>query len=247
MAEVTFTNELFHSDELIVVPILQELQENVLNANSKDSNEKKEEKVKILTNLDEVSQKKYQGNQLIASLNEWAEPIGFKLVFSEGKKKLNEGYKRVIRCNNKECCFQMIFMDPHSQKDQNYEPIDQILQYELKEYCNEHNHPLNYKAKSQFSKQILDEIDLLKGQIKTLVYLQNVINTKFGTNFTYAQIQYQVNHLLEQNFGHPTEDATNFVEEMRKDVAQNDGHFSFELGDDGKLEKALFISAAMLM
>ena len=166
--------------------------------------------------------------------------------FSEGKKKLNEGYKRVIRCNNKECCFQMIFMAPHSQKDQNYEPIDQILQYELKEYCNEHNHPLNYKAKSQFSKQNLDEIDLLKGQIKTLVYLQNVINTKFGTNFTYAQIQYQVNHLLEQNFGHPTEDATNFVE-MRKDVVQNDGHFSFELGDDGKLEKALFISAAMLM
>ena len=115
---------------------------------------------------------------VLKELNEWAEPRGFKLVFSEGKKKLNEGYKRVIRCNNKECCFQMIVMAPHSQKDQNYEHIDQILQYELKEYCNEHNHPLNYKAKSQFIKQILDEIDLLKGQIKTLVDLQNVINTK---------------------------------------------------------------------
>jgi len=86
MAEVTFTNELFHSDKLIVVTILQELQENVLNANSKDPNEKKEEKVKILTNLDEVSQKKYQGNQLIASLNEWAEPIGFKLVFLKERR-----------------------------------------------------------------------------------------------------------------------------------------------------------------
>ena len=53
--------------------------------------------------------------------------------------------------------------------------------------------------------------------MKTISDIKDHINQNIKTNFSYVQVQYQVNKLIEENFGRPEEDAALLIEEFEKD------------------------------
>ena len=104
---------------------------------------------------------------------------------------------------------------------------------------------LDFRKGSEFTEVIINEIDLLKGSIKTFRKLTNVINNKFNTSFSIPQIQYQSNKLLKLTFGSPQEDAYLFVE-LAKTEAENGGFFQYKTNSSSQFSSALFLSKTML-
>lgn len=96
------------------------------------------------------------------------------------------------------------------------------------------------------NEEIIAEIDLLKGRVKTFRTLTEIVNKKFKTNFLVSQVQYQVNKLLEKTYGNPQEDAFLFIE-LAKAEAKNDGFFEFKTDTESKFTWALFLTKTMIL
>lgn len=108
------------------------------------------------------------------------------------------------------------------------------------------DHELNYEKKSEFTEEIINEINMLKGKVKTFNSLLEIINKKFGTDFNLNQMKYQVNKLLQDNFGKPEDDAYSFVELAKKE-AEDDEFFNFEINKENQFYRVIFLSKTMLI
>ena len=76
------------------------------------------------------------------------------------------------------------------------------------------DHDLNFEKKSNFTDQIINDIDLLKGKVKTYNSLTQIINEKYKTGFLISQIKYQADKLLKLSLGNAHENAYRFIELM---------------------------------
>jgi len=57
----------------------------------------------------ELVGKKFSDGNLITEINKWANQKHFNLIFSEGKHKMKDSYKRTLKCSRKNCLYKMIF------------------------------------------------------------------------------------------------------------------------------------------
>jgi len=96
------------------------------------------------------------------------------------------------------------------------------------------------------NENIIKDIDLLKGQIKTFGKLTKLINTKYGTNFITSQIKYQVDRLLKINFGNPQKDAYSFINLAKEEAAKN-GFFQYKTNSSNQFDRAIYLSETMLL
>ena len=108
------------------------------------------------------------------------------------------------------------------------------------------DHELNYEKKNEFTQEIINEINNLKGKVKTMNTLVKIINKKFKTDFNLTQIKYQVSKLLKSNYGCADDDAFHFVELAKKE-AQNGGYFNFKINENNQFSRAIYLSKVMLM
>jgi len=106
------------------------------------------------------------------------------------------------------------------------------------------DHILSYQRKSTLTEEIIKDVDLMKGKIKTYKKLTEVINTKHKTNFKLSQIKYQANKLLKQTYGNPDNDAFLFVE-LASDAAKEEGYFFHELNESQQLFRVIYLSSIM--
>ena len=70
--------------------------------------------------------KKYYAEDLLEELNEWAEPQKFKLVYSEGPKKLKNAIKRTLSCFKKNCDYRLVFLS--DENGENFEIFPKLSQ-----------------------------------------------------------------------------------------------------------------------
>lgn len=108
------------------------------------------------------------------------------------------------------------------------------------------DHELEYQKGSAFEEDIIKEINLLKGKVKTYKELTEIINEKYKTYFKAAQIKYQATKLLQQTYGEPDKDAHNFVN-LAKNEAINGGYFACDVNNSQQLFRTLFLSQTMLL
>jgi len=251
-AEITSTRSL-SEDRPIQIILLKE-NEASYEPPTKD-NQKRESKKEILNNqesltipLDDIKKKTFEEHQLLVGISKWSEIYRFQVVFGEGKKTLANGFKRIVCCNKKNCSFKLTFKSDK-------QGIIFTLDEEVSQKNNKHStffpiifiqfldHQLTCKAKSLFNKQIDQEMYLLMGKTKTIQLLMEIINKKFATKFNLEQIKYRVLKLLNSN-RHPDNDAYDFVE-----IAKNcpNSFFSYELDEENRFQKSLFLSDVMLI
>ena len=251
-AEITSARSL-SEDRPIQILLLKE-NEASYEPPTKD-NQKRESKKEILNNqesltipLDDIKKKTFEEHQLLVGISKWSEIYRFQVVFGEGKKTLANGFKRIVCCNKKNCSFKLTFKSDK-------QGIIFTLDEEVSQKNNKHStffpiifiqfldHQLTCKDKSLFNKQIDQEMFLLMGKTKTIQLLMEIINKKFATKFNLEQIKYRVLKLLNSN-RHPDNDAYDFVE-----IAKNcpNSFFSYELDEENRFQKSLFLSDVMLI
>jgi len=97
-----------------------------------------------------------------------------------------------------------------------------------------------------FTKEIISDIDLLKGQVKTYRKLTETINKKHKTEFSITQIIYQVDKLMKGTFGKAQDDAYLFIKLAEKETAE-EGYFNYKVDRSSHFEKAIYLSKAMLL
>lgn len=246
-AQVTLSDEIQENDEIIVVPIQNNNDPEKI---ENDSKPREEENCQIEINVQGFLNEQIYHKDLISTLNEWANPLKFKVCFTEGAKPTKKGLKRTACCVKDHCPFKLIFIA--SQKINNEDPSQkkndiEELTFKLESFYLIHNHPLDFVARNTFTIEIIQEIDKVKGRFKTYEDIREYVNEKYQTSFDYNQIVYQVNKLLRKNFGTPTEDANLFITELEKDVKSNGGFYEIELSDCNKLQKVVYVSSTMLL
>ena len=128
MAEVTTNEEILENDELIVVlldlePQNEQQEENVQKENDNNDNQL------VMIDIQDIQKKTFPGDKLLFLLNEWALSQKFFLIFTEGRKKLLKGYKRVIKCKNKDCFFRLVFLAPLAKEGKNQMKSHWIVLY----------------------------------------------------------------------------------------------------------------------
>ena len=128
MAEVTTNEEILENDELIVVlldldPRDEQQEENVQKENDNNDNQL------VMIDIQDIQKKTFPGDKLLFLLNEWALSQKFFLIFTEGRKKLLKGYKRVIKCKNKDCFFRLVFLAPLAKEGKNQMKSHWIVLY----------------------------------------------------------------------------------------------------------------------
>ena len=104
---------------------------------------------------------------------------------------------------------------------------------------------MEYIPTDKFTRQIDNEINLLKGKMKTMKSLTKYINKKFRTNFPVYRIQYRAEKFLKETYGQPDDDADRFIELARKDTRENGGSFFLRQDANDKLIYFLYVSKAM--
>jgi len=129
-------------------------------------------------------------------------------------------------------------------EEQKSQDKEEII-YKLDHSENEHNHDLNESIPNSFTLTIVKELDSIKGKLKTLTDSQDYINEKFGTSFTYVQIQHQVNKLILENFGCPDNDAVLLIAEFEKDKINNSGNYKVMYGPKKELRRVIYVSDRM--
>jgi len=214
-AEVFATYEVFEGDELLIIPIEENNQSRI-----EERKELSEEIAITKVGLDCLFKKKFEGKNLLKDLNNWANPLGFTLIFPNGVTRQQDKMKRTVWCSAKDCKFKL-YLVAELESDKSYDD----LKFTLENGKDEHNHKLEVSEEDLLSPDIIKEIDDFKGKMKTKVELQNYINKKFKKNFTYSQISHYVTKLLNENFGKPDQDAYKLLEEIQKDVGKNGGNF----------------------
>ena len=109
------------------------------------------------------------------------------------------------------------------------------------------DHELVYERKleNEFTKEILDEIDMLKEKMKSLSALTLVVNQKFNTQFLLTQMKYQLNKLMLENFGSPSDDAYLFAQ-MAEEEAKDGGYFSSRVNNQNNFYQFIFLSKIMM-
>jgi len=108
------------------------------------------------------------------------------------------------------------------------------------------DHQLNYKKGCELNEKILEEINTLKGRVKTYKHLTKIINKNNKTNFQLTQIRYQVQKFLKETYGKPDEDAYRFLEIVKKEANKN-GYFSYKLTNSSDFDKMIYLSKTMLV
>jgi len=81
--------------------------------------------------------------------------------------------------------------------------------------------------------------------MKSLSALTIVINQKFNTQFLLTQIEYQLNKLMLENFGSPSDDAYLFAQ-IAEEQAKNGGYFSSRANNQNNFYQAIFLSKIMM-
>jgi len=92
---------------------------------------------------------------------------------------------------------------------------------------------------------IISEIDKFKGKMSDS-NLTDHINKTFSTSFTISQIKYQVERLMNINFGVPDIDAYSFSEMAEKASKENGAFFAIKLHNNNQFQRALYLSPDML-
>jgi len=108
------------------------------------------------------------------------------------------------------------------------------------------DHELNYEKTSFFTSQIDDEIDLLKGRMKTYKDITEAINIKFDSNFKIDRIKYRVAKLTEETKGKAHQDAYDFIKMASDNVKNYGGYFAFDLKRNILFERCVYLSKTML-
>lgn len=246
-AYVSFTDEVFEGDELLIE---FRDQHDLVNAQAQpkpeedkqpDDSGKLADSEFTKKDIEDAFKDSIKGKNLLQTINEWTISKKFKVKTSEGEKKGKKGVTRTFQCSEKQCDFKLRFFANY-EEDQCEIDSDELV-YSVKSCFLEHNHQLNYSPKDEFTEEIVQKIDKLKGNTKSLKDLQEVINRDFNTKFEYYQIVYQVN---EQNFGKPNEDADSFIKIIETDINTNGGFYDILLDKDNRLQKVLYISKQML-
>ncbi len=60
------------------------------------------------------------------------------------------------------------------------------------------------KQNDEFSEEILEEIDFLKGKVKNFNLLTEIINERHKTNFDYEQVKYRAYKIIDEKQGKPS-------------------------------------------
>jgi len=63
--------------------------------------------------LSNLAGKSFRKRHLIYEMNQWAGVRKFKMAYSEGQKKMKNGYKQTLACSVRECAFRMMFNSNH--------------------------------------------------------------------------------------------------------------------------------------
>jgi len=109
------------------------------------------------------------------------------------------------------------------------------------------DHDLKYEVKSSFNQEINQELDYLKGRVKKISEIQEMINKKFGTNFDFLQIRHSIRKLMQMNFGKASLDAFNFIKLCEEERQKNKAFFEYELDNERKFRASIFASNEMLI
>jgi len=245
-AIVQYTTQIFEGDVLLIILVEPgpEPRENSNPAQEEVRNPGGSLSEEIEIDLKDIIDKKIKGSDLVENLNIRSLPQGFKLVKSEGTKKLNSKIKMVLVCNHKGCEFKLNFFSNYEEQKSN--EIQTDMDFVLGKYVSMHNHKLNYKEKKRFTQEIILEIDALKGKMVSCVELKDYINKKFNTEFEYSQITYQVKQLMEKNFGKADEDAYLLVEKVKEEIKLKGGYCGISLGKENILINFIYVSKTMI-
>ena len=175
----------------------------------------------------------------------------FKVVYREGIKPLKKGWKREMRCSFKECPFKIIFKSNELGTEFK---IDLVLSAQYNKHIGILNlltyfycigHEMNLQKTDEFTNEIEEKINELKGKMKNMRTLTKYINKKFQANFPIYRIQYKVQKFLVESYGKAEEDAYNFIELAEKDIKDNGGFFFYEKDQESKFQRGLYISKVM--
>jgi len=106
-AQVTLSDEIQENDEIIVVPIQNNNDPEKI---ENDSKPREEENCQIEINVQGFLNEQIYHKDLISTLNEWANPLKFKVCFTEVAKPTKKGLKRTACCVKDHCPFKLIFI-----------------------------------------------------------------------------------------------------------------------------------------
>jgi len=81
--------------------------------------------------LDDLVHKTFSADELLKKVNEWAVAKNFKVVYREGIKQLQVGWKREMRCSVKECSFKLTFKS--IKLEERFE-LDQVVSFQHNEH-----------------------------------------------------------------------------------------------------------------
>jgi hypothetical protein len=266
-AEIDSTKDTLKGDEILICLDPQE-EEAKEESRAVKSNQQPAMPISHSIDLSDLLERHFSEKTLLREINGWAQDLGFRMFCPNGIKKQNKGFRRVVSCCNKECPFRLFFLseqrseDPESEtetdevveiQEDKFEENDdednggcQERMYYLTNYNNEHNHKLDDPEATLFTEEMLQELNSLKGKMRTLVDLQNHMNKAYKSSFTYSQIVYQVNKLLEQNFGKADDDAHAFINAIQDDIELNGGQYKVLYDEDRTLRRVLYVSKTML-
>ena len=196
--------------------------------------------------LEELTNQIFSPQGLLKKVNEWSLAKNFKVVYREGIKPLKKGWKREMRCP-----FRIIFKSNELGTEFK---IDLVLSAQYNKHIGILNlltyfycigHEMNLQKTDEFTNEIEEKINELKGKMKNMRTLTKYINKKFQANFPIYRIQYKVQKFLVESYGKAEEDAYNFIELAEKDIKDNGGFFFYEKDQESKFQRGLYISKVM--
>lgn len=88
-------------------------------------------------------------------------------------------------------------------------------------------------------------MDFIKGKVKKVQSIKEIINKKFNTNFDFLQIRYRINKLLALSYGEADSDALRFVELCQKKKDEGQAFFEYQICQNNKFKSAIYVSNVM--
>jgi len=169
-------------------------------------------------------------------------------MFQKEPRNWKKSFKKTSSCNQEGCKYKIIFQSDDGTQYKIYPKLSKKYTQHSKCYNFYEfillDHKLSYEKKSIFNELILEEINLLKGKVKTYKELTKIINKKFSTEFQMAQIKYQAMKFLKETYGDPDKDAYKFVE-LAKEAAKDGGYFKHSTNSSQELFRMIYLSKTM--